>query len=242
VVSSPDKIKLLVLVCTYNELSNLPRLIDEIGEQLPSAKILVIDDGSPDGTGQWLEKASQEKPFLDFIQRGKKLGLGTAIRAGLDYAIQQKYDWVFNLDADFSHDPTALPSLVKSAIESQADLLIGSRYVSGGGLKNCSWRRHFVSRAANLCARTMVGWKIRDCSSAYRGYRVPFLKQLDLQALECDGYGFLEEILWAILRQGGKVVERPIIYTEREHGVSKISLKEALGTWKVLVRLSKRRL
>jgi dolichol-phosphate mannosyltransferase len=230
--------RLLVFVCTYNERANLPRLVEDILTVAPLAQLLVIDDGSPDGTGQWAADEAGRRPSLHLMQRGAKLGLGTAIKAGLTYALEQGYDYAINLDADYSHDPSQIPVLLGAAIESQADLVIGSRYVEGGGLRNCSWRRHLVSRAANIYARAIVGWKIRDCSSAYRCYRVAGLRRVELSKIECVGYGFLEEILWAILRSSGIVIERPIIYTEREHGESKISLKEATGTLGVLHRLA----
>lgn len=233
--------RIVVLVCTYNEIRNLPSLVETILTGNPHVDVLVVDDGSPDGTGAWAQsQISLGISRLHLIQRGEKQGLGTAIKAGLNYAIAQKYDFIVNLDADFSHDPHALPTLVSAAITEKADLVIGSRYVAGGGLKNCSWRRHLVSRAANVCARILVGWKIKDCSSAYRCYRVAFLAQLDLNTIKCSGYGFLEEILWAILKNSGAVIERPIIYTERELGESKISAREAIGTLKVLCRLARR--
>jgi dolichol-phosphate mannosyltransferase len=233
--------RVLVLVCTYNEIHNLPSLVENIQTGSPQADVLIVDDGSPDGTGEWVQtQILLGNSQLHLIQRGEKQGLGTAIKAGLDYAIAHHYDYTVNLDADFSHDPQALPTLVSAAIAEKADLVIGSRYVTGGGLKNCSWRRHLVSRAANVCARILVGWKIRDCSSAYRCYRVAFLAQLDLNAIKCRGYGFLEEILWAILKNAGRVIERPIVYTEREHGESKISTREAIGTLKVLCQLARR--
>ncbi len=238
----PSKsVRLLVLVCTYNEQKNLPSLVEEIFAAAPNAHLLVVDDASPDGTGDWAAQEATRRPALHILQRGAKLGLGTAIKAGLQYAIDNAYDFVINLDADFSHDPTCIPEILQTAIESHASLVIGSRYVPGGGLRNCSWRRHLVSRIANIYARGIVGWKICDCSSAYRCYRVNELKKLDFSKIECIGYGFLEEILWAILKTGGAVVEHPIIYTEREHGDSKISLKEATGTLAVLHRLAIKR-
>lgn len=230
--------RVLVLVCTYNERANLPRLVDEILAAAPDLQLLVIDDGSPDGTGAWAIDETTRRPALHVIQRGAKLGLGSAIKVGLEFALEHNFDFVVNLDADFSHDPARIPDLLNASIESNAALVIGSRYVAGGGLKNCSWRRHFVSQVANRYARLILGWKIYDCSSAYRCYRVDDLRRLDLSKIKCSGYGFLEEILWAILNRRGLVVERPVIYTERENGESKISLKEATGTLYVLHRLA----
>lgn len=230
-----------MLVCTYNELANLPRLVGEVLGNNSQHEILIVDDGSPDKTGDWAFEESTKNSRVKLIQRGAKLGLGSAIKTGLNFAIENDFDYVVNLDADFSHDPRAIEALIQATIAEQADLTIGSRYVEGGGLTNCSFRRIAVSRAANLCARVLVGWKVRDCSSAYRCYRLDFLKRIELDKIICTGYGFLEELLWEVLHRGGKVIERPIIYTEREHGESKISIKEAYGTLKVLCRLALRR-
>jgi dolichol-phosphate mannosyltransferase len=238
VIETTSSTRVLVFVCTYNERANLPQLVEEILTVIPSAQLLVVDDGSPDGTGQWAAEESQRRPALNLMQRGAKLGLGTAIKAGLTYALEQGYDYAINLDADYSHDPSQIPTLLQAAMETQAALVIGSRYVKGGGFQNCSWRRHLVSRVANIYARAVVGWKVGDCSSAYRCYRVDAMRRIDLSRVNCVGYGFLEEILWAILQSQGSVIERPIVYTEREHGESKISLKEATGTLGVLHRLA----
>ena len=219
---------LLVLVCTYNERTNLPSLFERINEVLPSAPILVVDDNSPDGTGEWVAEYQISHPTVSLIRRNGKLGLGTAIRAGMNYAIEHHYEWLLNLDADLSHDPKAIPDLL--AVRSESDIVIGSRYVSGGGMVGCSWKRIFVSQCANAYARWIVGWKVRDCSSAYRLYRVSQLRSLDLNALKGTGYGFLEEVLWHLLHQGARLREVGIVYSERREGKSKISLKEAWST------------
>ncbi|MFO0921837.1 MAG: polyprenol monophosphomannose synthase [Pirellulales bacterium] len=226
----------LILVCTYNEIANLPTLIDCI-RRLCQDDILVIDDASPDGTAEWVRQRGAVDPSVKLMERQGKLGLGTAILAGMKYAIDHGYDWVLNLDADMSHDPASIVSL-KAKAGNDVDLVIGSRYVSGGGLRNCSWKRHLVSRCANLYAKILVWWNIADCSSAFRCYRTHALKQLPLDAMRCEGYGFLEEVLWWLLRHGFRVVEVPIVYTEREQGESKISMREAIGTMKTLHHLS----
>ncbi len=231
--------RVLVLVCTYNERKNIAALVEAIGKSLPSADLLVVDDGSPDGRGLGGFTIGIEAD-VEVASTRRETRLGTAIKQGLLFGIDKGYDFVVNLDADFSHDPAVLPILVESTVKESADLTIGSRYVDGGGLRNCSWRRHFVSRAANFCARRLVGWKIRDCSSAFRCYRTDFLSKLDLGKIECKGYGFLEEILFAVLQSGGRVIERPIIYTEREFGESKISMREAIGTFSVLWQLGRK--
>lgn len=230
-----DSAKTLILICTYNERSNLPPLIDAIRKESPSP-ILVIDDGSPDGTGDWAKEASATIPNLQVVVRSGKLGLGTAILHGLKYAIEHQYEWLLNLDADFSHDPRDIPKLLGARGE-DTQLIIGSRYVEGGGLRNCSWKRILVSRTANFYARLLLRWRISDCSSAFRCYRIATLKEVPLEQIQCQGYGFLEEVLWWILQTKGKTIEVPILYTEREMGESKISMKEAFGTLATLHRL-----
>ncbi len=172
---------------------------------------------------------------LTVIQRSGKLGLGSAILHGLRYAIEHKYDWLLNLDADFQPRSSDIPKLKKARRE-EVSLVIGSRYVPGGSLANCSWKRHLVSRCANLYARLLLHWH-SDCSSAYRCYAIPSVSKLPLDQFRCQGYGFLEEILWWQLHLGQKVVEVPITYTEREQGESKISIREAIGTLQALHRL-----
>lgn len=219
---------LLVLICTYNERGNLPSLFERIYEVLPAAKILVVDDNSPDGTSQWVAEHQAIHSNVSLISREGKLGLGTAIRTGMQFAIDREHEWVLNLDADLSHDPKAIPSLLEASLDH--DIVIGSRYVQGGGMQGCSWRRVFVSKCANAYARTIIGWKVRDCSSAFRLYRVSLLKKIQLAKLQGTGYGFLEEVLWHLLDMGGRLKEVGIVYTERKEGKSKISLKEALST------------
>jgi len=253
---------MLVLICTYNERENLPLLLPKIAEAVPGVDVLIVDDGSPDGTSKWVREqqetlhsrtttqevqtsASKQigiqsdlgKLFL--LERQGKLGLGSAIQEGMRYAIEHQYEWVLNLDGDMSHDPAVIPQMIQ--LRENADLVIGSRYVSGGGLAGCSWRRVFVSRAANTLARWIVGWKIGDCSSAYRLYRVATLQQIDLSQMQERGYGFLEEILAHILRVGGRVLEVPIVYHERRLGKSKISIQEARSAFAALLRASRLR-
>ena len=227
----------LVLVCTYNERDNLPKLFQAIRQAANDSDILVVDDRSPDGTADWVREYQTTDPRVKLIERSGKLGLGTAIRTGMLYAIEHGYDWLINLDGDLSHDPAVIPKLL--AKHDAYDLVIGSRYVPGGGLEGCSWRRIAVSRFANLLARWMVGWSIRDCSSAYRLYRVAVLKKLDLNSLKETGYGFLEEVLAHLLKAGARVTEVPIVYQERRLGQSKISLQEARSAFNALVKAAK---
>ncbi len=228
---------LLVLVCTYNERQNLDALFSSIDAAVPNVNILVVDDNSPDGTAQWVQDAAARRTNTHLIQRPGKLGLGTAIRDGMQFAIGNGYEWVLNLDADMSHDPQAIPKLLAKSRDH--DLVIGSRYVEGGGLAGCSWKRKLVSRTANAYARWVVGWNVRDCSSAYRLYRVQSLTKLDWSAIQGKGYGFLEEILWHLIKQGARWTEVGIIYTERQKGSSKISIREAMSTLSSLHRVAR---
>jgi dolichol-phosphate mannosyltransferase len=228
---------LLVLVCTYNEKQNLPGLFAGIDAAIPGVSILVVDDKSPDGTSEWVRDRAETRPNTFLMERSGKLGLGTAIREGMHYGMEKEFHWLLNLDADLSHDPSAMVSLLARAQDH--DLVIGSRYVDGGGLKGCSWKRILVSRCANAYAKFMVGWKIQDCSSAYRLYRVAALRNLEWSKILGKGYGFLEEVLWHLLQQGNRWTEVGIIYTERQKGASKISIKEALSTISSLHRVAK---
>lgn len=227
----------LVLICTYNERENLPKLFEAIRQVAVDVDILVVDDHSPDRTADWVREQQSIDPAIRLIERSGKRGLGTAIRSGMQYAIEHGYHWLLNLDGDLSHDPKSIPDLL--AKRESSDLVIGSRYVPGGGLQGCSWRRIAVSRCANHLARWIVGWSIQDCSSAYRLYRVEMLRKLDLNALKETGYGFLEEILAHLLKAGARVSEVPIVYQERRLGESKISLKEARSGLSALMSASK---
>lgn len=228
---------LLVLVCTYNERENLPLLVEQIQSVVPTAHILVVDDNSPDQTGPWVEQQSRIDPRIHLIARPGKQGLGTAIREGMNFGLQHGYQWLINLDGDLSHDPRAIQSMLRE--RESCDIAIGSRYVPGGGMIGCSWRRIGVSRCANILARWIVGWHIRDCSSAYRMYRLDSLRTIQLAELKETGYGYLEEILAHLIRSGAKIIELPIIYTERRQGKSKISVREAKSTFSALLRCSK---
>lgn len=228
--------ELLILVCTYNERENLPLLFEQIQSVAPTAHILVVDDNSPDQTGPWVEQQSCTDPRIHLIARPGKQGLGTAINDGMKFGLQHGYQWLINLDGDLSHDPRAILSMLRE--RESCDIAIGSRYVPGGGMIGCSWRRIGVSRCANILARWIVGWSIRDCSSAYRMYRLDSLRAIQLDALQETGYGYLEEILAHLIRSNAKIIELPIIYTERRQGKSKISLREARSTFSALLRCS----
>ncbi|WP_417397487.1 polyprenol monophosphomannose synthase [Gimesia chilikensis] len=226
--------RLLVTLCTYNEKENLEQLIPEIHQYLPYAAILVIDDNSPDGTGDFVKSLKKTDSRIHSIHRSGKLGLGTATIAGFQYAIENHYDLVLNLDADFSHPPRFMPDLV--AATEQADVAIGSRYVPGGKIEGWGPKRYFMSGAINWYARLLLRLKSRDCSGSYRCYRVPKLAEIDFKLLRAKGYAFQEEILYRCRRVGCTFQEVPFTFEERRYGSSKINMKEAFSAlWVMFV-------
>ncbi|MBI3863851.1 MAG: polyprenol monophosphomannose synthase [Planctomycetia bacterium] len=225
--------RLLVTLCTYNERENLVALIPEIWNFAPSAEILVVDDSSPDGTGPFLDEWAARESRLHAMHRPTKLGLGTATRAALRYAVEHNFALVCNMDADFSHHPRYLPSLLNAMQD--ADVAIGSRYVPGGGVVGWGLRRHAMSRSINCYARLVLRLKTRDNSGAYRCYRVDKLRELDFDRFVARGYAIQEELLYRCRRIGCRFVEVPIVFEERRHGESKISLSEGLyAGWAIL--------
>jgi dolichol-phosphate mannosyltransferase len=230
----------LVTVATYNEIENLPPLVAAIWEVAPQADILVIDDNSADGTGKWCDEQAAREPRLHCLHRSGKLGLGTAILAGMHYAITHGYDYVLNMDADFSHHPRYIPAILAamgSDCAENADVSIGSRYCAGGGTKNWPWMRRFMSWAVNVYSRLLLGLKPKDTSGGFRCYRVALLKQLDFSSIMSTGYSFQEEMLWRLKRIGARMSETPIVFADRERGQSKIHQGEALGAVWVIFRL-----
>ncbi len=229
----------LVTVATYNEIDNLPRLVDRILEVAPEADILVIDDNSPDGTGTWCRERAEWEPRLRCIHRPGKLGLGTASIAAMRYAVEQGYDFVVNLDADFSHPPEMIPALLagmEPAAGPPVDVMIGSRYVAGGRIEGWPLRRKLMSRGVNFYARCLLGLPVKDCSGSFRCYRTSLLARLDFNAFRSRGYSVLEELLWRLKRLGARFRETPIVFTDRRHGASKINAREAAAAlWILLV-------
>lgn len=234
----------LVVIATYNEIENLPRLVDEIFEYAPGVNILVIDDNSPDGTGRWCDGRCEEEPRLACLHRSGKLGLGSATMAGFRYAIEHQFDFVLTMDADFSHHPRYIPDLRQpiETADSALDVMIGSRYVPGGGIKGWPWYRLLMSRAVNTYARLLLGLNVADCSGAFRCYRVAVLEQLDLEAVRSHGYSYLEEILWLLESRGARFGEIPIIFVDRELGQTKINWREAVAAIVLILWLGVTRL
>ncbi len=237
--------KTLITVATYNEIENLPRLVEEIFQYAPEADILVIDDNSPDGTGRWCDEQAATEPRLRCLHREKKLGLGTATVAAMRDAIEHGYQYVLNMDADFSHPPRYLPALLAGMDPGDrppVDVMIGSRYVPGGGVEGWPLRRHFMSRAVNAYSRWLLGLKPRDCSGAYRCYRTEVLARIDFGAIRSRGYSFQEEILWHLKRAGARFGETPIVFVDRRFGTSKINGREAAAALRIILQLGLSRL
>ena len=217
---------LLVVVATYNEIDNLPRLVRQITELLPNADILVIDDASPDGTGNWCETSAEKYPQLATIHRESKLGLGSAAIEGFEYALIRDYEWVATMDADLSHDPESLAEMLELVSEPanlDTGVMIGSRYIEGGGTEGWPWFRQFASKSVNGFARYMLNLKTQDNSGAFRVYRRSALEQLELSQLKSTDFAYLEEILWRLSRKNVQMKEYPILFRNREQGRSKSS-------------------
>ncbi len=227
--------RLLVTIATYNEIENLPELTEQIFAQIPTADILVIDDNSPDGTGKWCDEYATRDPRLSCLHRAGKLGLGTATVAGMKHAIEHGYDLLINMDADFSHHPRYLPAMLEAS--QKADVVIGSRYVPGGGVKDWPFKRRLMSKAVNFYARWLLGLSPKDCSGAFRCVKISRLAQVDLNNIRSRGYSFQEEILWLLKRAGATFTEVPILFEDRLRGVTKINSKEAWAALGIIFRL-----
>ncbi|MCH8830263.1 MAG: polyprenol monophosphomannose synthase [Planctomycetes bacterium] len=230
-----DDVQVSVILPTYNERENIERLVPEIQDVVPEAHILIVDDASPDGTGRLADDMAGHDPRIRVLHRQRKLGLGTAILAGFRYGIEQGYDVLINMDADFSHNPRHLPAL-RDCMK-RVDVGIGSRYVSGGGVVGWGFLRHFMSRGVNWYARLLLRLKTRDNSGSYRAYRLSKLRELDLDRVRARGYAFFEEILYRCRRIGCTFEETPIVFEERRYGTSKIDVSEVFAALWVIFRL-----
>jgi dolichol-phosphate mannosyltransferase len=231
--------RVLVALATYNEIENLPSLLDEILRALPTADVLVVDDNSPDGTGRWCDRQAAIEPRLHCLHRSGKQGLGSATLAAIKFAIDRGYQVFATLDADWSHDPQYLPRLVRAV--DRADVAAGSRYCAGGAIEGWPIHRRVMSRSLNLLSRMLLRVPVRDSSGSFRAYRVAKLKEVELSRIQASGYSYLEEILWQLNQAGATFAEVPITFHQRRGGESKISLREAAGKLATLLRLAMRR-
>jgi dolichol-phosphate mannosyltransferase len=227
-------VKAVICLPTYNERENLEPMLKALGGVLPSeGRVLVIDDGSPDGTGQLADKLAGELGFVDVLHRTRKEGLGRAYLAGFRRALDDGADLVLEMDCDFSHDPADVPRLI-AAIDAGADVALGSRYVPGGGTQNWGALRRFVSSGGSFYARVLLGTRIRDLTGGFKCYRRQVLEAIDLDDISSLGYAFQIETTYRALRKGFRVVEVPITFVDREAGTSKMSRRIVLeAVWKV---------
>ncbi|GCE27493.1 dolichyl-phosphate beta-D-mannosyltransferase [Dictyobacter alpinus] len=226
--------KTLIIIPTYNEYENLRPLLDTIFSYAPGCDVLVVDDNSPDGTGQLADQIHEEDSRVHVLHRAGKLGLGTAYVAGFKYSIEHNYDAAFEMDADFSHDPKYLPDFLK-AIES-ADLVIGSRYIPGGSTPNWSFSRRCISGCGNIFARFMLGIRVHDCTAGFRCYRREVLESIDLDTVQSQGYAFQIELAYRVMKQGFQITEIPITFMDRRVGQSKMSRKIVIEAFTYVTR------
>ncbi len=230
--------RILVSFATYNEHDNLVPLVGEVRQTLPAADVLIIDDNSPDGTGRLADELAAKDNHVHVIHRAGKLGLGTAILTAMRYAMDHNYDLQVNMDADFSHHPRYLPAIV-AGMKSN-DVMIGSRYVPGGGSENWPLSRQIISRGINAIVRFLMRISARDCSGAYRCYRVSKLREAQLEKVRSRGYSFQQEVLYRCRKAGSKIGETPIIFANRRAGRSKVDLHEAVSSLSMILVIGTR--
>lgn len=231
----------LAIVPTYNERENIVALILALRAQPGDIHVLIVDDNSPDGTGALADACAASDPHVHVLHRTGKQGLGTAYRAGFRYGLDHGFEYICTMDADFSHDPASLPSLIAMAATG-VDLVVGSRYVPGGRVIGSTRWRKFVSYGANWLAHTMLAVSIHDCTAGFRCYRRIVLETVDLSAIFSSGYSFLTEMAYHCQHAGFRVGEVPITFTNRTQGASKISKTEIYKAFYTLVRLRTQKL
>lgn len=229
------KPRLLVSVATYNERENIVQLIAEIHQFAPHADILVVDDNSADGTGKVVDELGAADSRIKCLHRAGKLGLGTAIIAAMRFAIANNYDYILNMDADFSHPPRYIPMLLEGM--SRNDVMIGSRYIPGGGTENWPKSRELISKAVNILVRILFRSGVRDASGAFRCYRIAKLRLVRFDQMRSRGYSFQQEMLYRCRLVGCKLGETPIIFENRKFGKSKVNLKESVRSLSTLLFL-----
>jgi len=230
-------LKALVILPTYNEKENIEIVVNEILSAHKDLDILIIDDNSPDGTGEIADGIAQKESRVKVHHRPGKLGYGKAYLTGFKMTLSEGYDYYFQMDSDLSHDPKEIPAILEKM--SRHDMVIGSRYVPGGKIVGWGPIRYIISMGGNLFARTMLRLPVKDCTSGYRCYKAKVLKELKLEEVKAEGYGFQVEILYRVLRGGFNVGEHPIIFADRELGKSKMSKSIAIEAFKRVLSLRK---
>lgn len=215
--------KTLVVTPTYNEAENIRRLIESVLSQSKDIEMLIIDDNSPDGTASIIKEIMKTNPRVHLIERPGKMGLGTAYVEGFKYALQYSFDFIIEMDADFSHDPNEIPNLLKKA--ENYDLVLGSRYVDGIRILNWPIGRLILSYGASLYTRWITGLPVKDTTGGYKCFRRKVLESIDLNKIKSNGYAFQIEMNFKAWKKGFKIIEHPIIFADRTHGSSKMSKK-----------------
>ena len=233
--------KVLVVLPTYNESENIDHVLRRIRDAVPAATVLVVDDGSPDGTADIAESTGKELGQIELLRRDEKSGLGSAYRAGFRWGLDREFEACVEMDADLSHEPEALPDLL-APLEKGSDVVIGSRYVPGGSIPDWTWHRRLLSRGGNLYADALLGLRVADSTAGFRAYSAGVLDRIDLDHIRAEGYGFQIEMTYAAKQSGAVITEVPIRFVDRLQGDSKMSttiVVEALAlvTWWGVLRL-----
>lgn len=213
----------LVVLPTFNEAENIEEVLQRLRTAVPDCSVLVVDDSSPDGTGDIAEKLDKQLGPIAVLRRPSKSGLGSAYRAGFRRGIDEGFDVLVEMDSDLSHDPAALPGMLETLERTGAGLVIGSRYIPGGAIPAWSLHRRLLSEWGNRYAALVLGLKVRDATSGFRAYRASVVDRIHLDEIRADGYGFQIEMAYAVRNLGGQVVEHPISFTDRLRGKSKMS-------------------
>ena len=232
------KKKSLVIIPTFNEMENMPKLIPEVLSKDKGIEILVVDDSSPDGTADYVENLMQSNGKIHLIKRDYKMGLGTAYIAGFKYALEHSFNYIFEMDADFSHDPKEIVNFLNE-IENY-DLVLGSRYISGVNVVNWPMRRLILSYSANIYTKIITGLHIKDATGGYKCFRREVLEAIDLDEIKSNGYAFQIEMTFKAWKKGFKIKEIPITFVDRVKGTSKMSKKivreAVIRVWKLRIR------
>ncbi len=230
--------KSLVIIPTFNEMENIPQLIPEVLSKDEGIEILVVDDNSPDGTAAYIEKLMQSNVKIHLIKRDYKMGLGTAYLTGFKYALEKSFDYIFEMDADFSHDPKEIVNFLK--VIKNYDLVLGSRYISGVNVVNWPMSRLILSYLANIYTKIITGLHIKDATGGYKCFRRKVLEAIDLDKIKSNGYAFQIEVTFKAWKKGFKIKEIPITFVDRVKGTSKMSnkiVREAvMRVWKLRIR------
>lgn len=233
-----NNFKSLVIIPTYNEMENLPKLIPDVLSKDDSIDILIVDDNSPDGTAKFVEDLASQNNRIHILKREKKMGLGTAYIAGFKYALQNKYDYIFEMDADFSHDPNEIKNFLIAIKEN--DLVLGSRYIHGVRVLNWPMRRLLLSFFASVYTRIITGMPVRDATGGFKCFRKQVLEAIDLNKVRSNGYSFQIEMTFKAYIKGFKINEIPIVFIDRVKGKSKMSKKivreAVIMVWKLRIQ------